>query len=224
MLRISMLVLCILLFPSPCALCASFDCAKAKTFAEKEICSSKELSSLDDRLEASYRKALLNAPDPNSLKSSQRSWMRGTRDACKTKDCLRSAYEERLREMSKAGADKAPGRSRNGITGRYSITKTDFGGTVDVQKISGNQAKFRILTVVGPTSHTCVAEGIASLDSDNRAVFTEKLEGDEGTCTITLTFAECTLKVSTENCSSFCGMRAFMDASYTKTSYTPDFK
>lgn len=221
--RVSMFAFLVFLSYCPYAACVSFDCSKAKTFAEKEICTSKELSSLDDRLEASYRKALLNAPDPNSLKNSQRSWMRGTRDACKTVNCLRSAYEERLREMSKAAADKAPGRSKNGITGRYSITKTDFGGTVDVHQISYNRAKFKILTVVGPTSHTCVAEGIASLDN-NRAVFTEKLEDGEGTCTIFLTFAERTVRVSTENCSSFCGMRAFMDASYTKTSDTPDFK
>lgn len=84
--------LCALLAFSPVQLpAASFDCGKAITQIEKRICSDLELSSLDEKLAAAYKRALDVSADKESLRRQQRKWV-GARDACSDADCLRAAY------------------------------------------------------------------------------------------------------------------------------------
>ena len=75
---------------------ASFDCGKAKTLVEYAICSDKQLSILDELLMTSYKKALADSPDPSTLKTAQREWLKSERDSCKDVDCLKQAYTLRL--------------------------------------------------------------------------------------------------------------------------------
>jgi uncharacterized protein len=79
---------------------ASFDCGKAKTLVEQAICSDKQLSILDELLMTSYNKALANSPDPSTLKTTQREWLKSERDSCKDVGCLKQAYTLRLSALN----------------------------------------------------------------------------------------------------------------------------
>ncbi len=68
------------------ALAASFDCKRAKTEIEKEICFLPELSGLDGKIATLYSAAVgaLRQANPGQiprLQKSQRDWL-ATRDAC----------------------------------------------------------------------------------------------------------------------------------------------
>lgn len=82
------------------ALAASFNCAKAATVIERAICSSPELSSLDDQLSESYKAALGKAADPEQLKAAQRSWLRDVRGKCETGPCLTEVYKRRVAALT----------------------------------------------------------------------------------------------------------------------------
>jgi uncharacterized protein len=78
---------------------ASFDCAKARTAAEKMICADAELSKLDERMAAAYAKTLARTKDKGKLKREQKEWLT-RRDKCAKivedpeyyKDCIEKEY------------------------------------------------------------------------------------------------------------------------------------
>src|SRR5437764_15324986 len=55
---------------------ASFDCAKAKTKIEKQICSNTKLSELDDKLTTLNNKALEQVPVPEKTRQKHRNGVR----------------------------------------------------------------------------------------------------------------------------------------------------
>jgi uncharacterized protein YecT (DUF1311 family) len=61
----------------------SFDCSRAATVVEKEICASPEFSSLDSRIAALLTQALtiVSARDAEALRDDQRAWLKD-RDDC----------------------------------------------------------------------------------------------------------------------------------------------
>ena len=61
----------------------SFDCKRASSIAEKEICGLPELEGLDRDIAASFTQALaaLSAADADALRADQRAWLK-TRDDC----------------------------------------------------------------------------------------------------------------------------------------------
>lgn len=73
----------------------SFDCAKASTFAEIQICKSAQLQLQDERINSAYVKALASSGDKVSIRTDQRTWLK-TRDQCSTADCVSDAMESRL--------------------------------------------------------------------------------------------------------------------------------
>src|SRR5436309_13896003 len=78
---------------------ASFDCAKAKTKIEKQICSNTKLSELDDKLTTLYNKVLAQSPVPEDTKEQQREWVKDPRNLCKNADCLERAYTNRISDL-----------------------------------------------------------------------------------------------------------------------------
>jgi uncharacterized protein len=90
-----------LLCTSLLAQAASFDCAKAATFVEKEICTNAVLSRLDDALGDNYR--LMKASDIGAdaqaeQKARQKAWL-GRRNSCTEYACIESAYRTRIDEI-----------------------------------------------------------------------------------------------------------------------------
>lgn len=80
---------------------ASFDCAKAVTFVEKEICTNAVLSRLDDALGDNYRLMMasdIGADAVAEQKARQKAWL-GRRNTCTDYSCIESAYRKRIDEM-----------------------------------------------------------------------------------------------------------------------------
>ena len=79
---------------------ASFDCSRANGFVEKTICTDKELSDLDSSLDSSYQKAIEEADKPSKVNDDQSAWIKKTRSACKSADCLKQTYQQRIEELA----------------------------------------------------------------------------------------------------------------------------
>jgi uncharacterized protein YecT (DUF1311 family) len=79
----------------------SFDCTKVSNVVEILICNDFELSELDINLSDKYRikKVRLRGATLNVLKSQQYAWLKKRND-CKTVNCIKRAYINRIREVS----------------------------------------------------------------------------------------------------------------------------
>jgi uncharacterized protein len=83
---------------------ASFDCAELDrpNAAEKRICASPWLGSLDERLDSWYRRALVRAryfDQTREVRGEQRAWL-ASRNSCGANFwCLRRHYVSRIREL-----------------------------------------------------------------------------------------------------------------------------
>jgi len=80
---------------------ASFDCKKAATFVEKEICNDSLLEKLDDALGGNYKSMLganIGSGAKKDLKATQRVWL-SVRDKCTNKQCLVDTYRKRIDEV-----------------------------------------------------------------------------------------------------------------------------
>lgn len=104
---------------------ASFDCAKAVSWAERAICIEPSLGALDLKLAESFKKALARSPQPAVLRSEQMNWLRNRRDTCTHAMCIKQVYAARLRELepnarSASAPLVAPGKYR-----RYRFGKPD---------------------------------------------------------------------------------------------------
>lgn len=87
------------LFCTSTSYAAGFDCSKAKSPAEKTICSATSLSDLDEILVLSFNKAVAGSADVKALKTAQLDWLK-SRDLCTTSvDCLTNSYTTRLGEL-----------------------------------------------------------------------------------------------------------------------------
>jgi len=81
----------------------SFDCAKASTYSEVQICSSQSMQVQDEQLNSIYVQALAKASDKTALRAEQRAWIK-QRDQCSTPECISQAIESRSRALSDARA------------------------------------------------------------------------------------------------------------------------
>ncbi len=76
----------------------SFDCSRAASFAEKEICRDGYLSGLDDILSKLYQEARGVAGDPIALRAAQRAWV-ASRDVCSVQKCVDESMSGRITEL-----------------------------------------------------------------------------------------------------------------------------
>lgn len=81
------------------AVAASFDCGKAATRTEKQICADPVLSRLDEQLDDAYRTAQHRVASRPALRDAQRKWLATRRDACEDSACLRKAYLDRIEAL-----------------------------------------------------------------------------------------------------------------------------
>lgn len=83
----------------------SFDCNKASTYSEIQICNSPQLQIQDEQLNSAYVQALAKAADKGALRSEQRNWVK-QRDMCSTVDCVERAMELRTKSLLDTVAPK----------------------------------------------------------------------------------------------------------------------
>ena len=81
------------------AVSASFDCQKASSPAEQAICNSPQLAALDISLAEAYKIAFAQATDKVAFKQGQNDWRKNVRDLCSTDECIRDAYQSRLKNI-----------------------------------------------------------------------------------------------------------------------------
>lgn len=79
----------------------SFDCSKATTGQERLICSDRELSRLDVEMSNAYTKARQLSSDVQTLRAEQREWVKGVQKSCSDKECLVTAYSNRIAQLTK---------------------------------------------------------------------------------------------------------------------------
>ena len=89
----------LLLAANSVAYAASFDCAKATTTIEKQICADDQLSALDSQLAQLYMESRSNSANADLLKSEQRAWLTTVRNKCDDPECLRQAYTARIASL-----------------------------------------------------------------------------------------------------------------------------
>ena len=96
--RIAVLaVSCALAGPAP--VLAALDCSRAKSNAEKLLCSNSRLARADDRMALAFRGAIHRGADPRMLMESQSAWIQDARDVCNDVECMLNAYEERISDL-----------------------------------------------------------------------------------------------------------------------------
>lgn len=83
----------------PAPVLAALDCSRAKSNAEKLLCSNPRLAEADDRLALAFRGAIHRGADPKELMESQRVWVHDARDICNDVECMLKAYEERASDL-----------------------------------------------------------------------------------------------------------------------------
>jgi uncharacterized protein len=76
----------------------SFDCRRASSPVEKEICSDPQLSDLDEALGHGYATAREYSQNSQAVIERQRAWL-SERNACHTNACLVDIYNRRITEL-----------------------------------------------------------------------------------------------------------------------------
>ena len=77
----------------------SFDCATARSPAERLICTDDDLARRDVELARLYSRARDHAVDERVLIAEQRDWIALRRNVCTSKECLVRAYRHRAAEL-----------------------------------------------------------------------------------------------------------------------------
>ena len=80
---------------------ASFDCTKAGTAIEKQICNDGYLNGLDDVLGSNYKKMMasnIGSGAQENLRLTQRQWLT-SRNRCQDRQCLVNAYKVRIEQI-----------------------------------------------------------------------------------------------------------------------------
>jgi len=98
---LSLPLLCASLLP-PSAQAASYDCTRADTAAEIEVCANPGLNQLDEELAVLYRSLLNELPfrQAERVRQDQRSWL-NARNSCGAEvRCLRARYQERIARLN----------------------------------------------------------------------------------------------------------------------------
>jgi len=86
--------------PASAAAHPSFDCAKARSHGETEVCANAGLAALDRNMAAQYGRAVADAtPEQRALLRRTRDRFLAYRDRCPNRSCIGDAYVGRMREI-----------------------------------------------------------------------------------------------------------------------------
>ena len=189
---------------APASAAPSYDCARAQSVSEKEVCRVPELQWFDRQLAHLFND--VKGKGGPQVVADQRTFL-ARREACGTNlECLERVYQERLKMLGKLSDVYEPVAS---------FRPTKFGGEMWVVRF-GFTGAIQILTA-GGGGHTCVFE-TDNATQTGKGVLKAVEANDEGTCRLNVLpdDAENALVVETHNCQGFCGMRAVMDGVYTR--------
>lgn len=139
-----------------------FDCKKAASAVEKEICKDGYLTFRDGAMTRLYGALMRHLPagERDALVRAQSDWLKARDRACggpAVKDrsnCLFQRYERRIGRLA-AMAAKAKLGAGPPLTGFYGRKMEKFNGSITVVEVPGEPVWVEISTVNGPTYHQC---------------------------------------------------------------------
>lgn len=67
---------------------------------QRLVCSDRDLAKLDVELHQAYVRARVAAVDKEAILESQRAWLKGNVRSCSDKQCLMTAYSQRIAELN----------------------------------------------------------------------------------------------------------------------------
>jgi uncharacterized protein len=101
MTKISIIMAMISLSICTNSIAASFDCSKANGYVELTICTTPELSALDEQLSNLYLKVNKLRPENVTLiKKSQLIWLKDVRNKATSAQILKEAYLSRINDLN----------------------------------------------------------------------------------------------------------------------------
>lgn len=203
----------------------SFDCAKASTVVEHQICDSAPLSRYDLWIGMIYSdlRTRLDSDGQETLKEEQRDWLKEERNACADAtpsiegataegarySCLFGAYVERAVVLA-LELEELLGSSDE-WSGFYVLDDGYASGSLLLLQL-GRSMALEIQTVAGPTYHICDLAGTGARRNGDEVTFdADRTESD---CHVSMLQSEGGLKVLPTNCSYFCGANGYFAGFY----------
>jgi uncharacterized protein len=196
----------------------SFDCTKATSLIEREICKHDAVAA-QDRLLSKFYLFLKEQPGQEKILSGQYDWIR-RRDECGTDtQCLFKRYAERIEELAVAA-----GRFGQ-ETGSYNYNlgnKDNFGEPTDfgiayVIKMADGTLSGTINTVSSPASHLCDFDFEKAEALGNAWFWQTAPDGwEEGTTTVLFRFENDKLRIDSIHGRNLCGRRGNFDETYVR--------
>jgi uncharacterized protein len=186
----------------------SFDCNKAKTFVEENICSDPELSKLDDDLANIYSANLKKSVYPKILKKQQLKWL-SIRNKCHTRPCLKSAYQQQTEVL------KTKNRGHEveiNPVGKYERKDT---ASIDITTLpNGNfhVSGDAVLAINIEMGDVRIGTLEGEFPLEGKVLYYSKLDDD---CKLKITFLNSGLKVSEDN-NQCGGLGVSFDGEYTR--------
>ncbi|WP_148041004.1 lysozyme inhibitor LprI family protein [Montanilutibacter psychrotolerans] len=196
--------LSLLLALAPAGHAASFDCAKAESWAQRAICVEPSLGALDEALDARYREVLARSDLAASVQIEQTAWLRSTRDACTAAGCLKQVYAARLKQLDKQLAVAPPSLVSSGRYRRYVGGRPDPSGT-ELTLAARDTAQYRLTG-----KHASATAGIDGIIAPRVG----SAQFQQGECSLRLMFAPDSLSVSAT--SPGCGTGVSYDGEYRR--------
>jgi uncharacterized protein len=149
---------------------ASFDCSRATSAIERQICVDPNLSRLDTELAAAFKEATTSASDRGALGFDQRQWLR-ERNRCRDAGCLNAAYRHRIEDLRAWNAiDPSP----RDLDGHYVVQRDNFIFNPETRKDEPAKTEDCLtlsrtkkpglafdLSLMGANGHSCSVQGTA---------------------------------------------------------------
>ncbi len=216
----TLIVIFLLLVGTPFVYGASFDCAKASSHVEKQICSNAELSKLDELLSVAYAQGNALSKNKAEFKASQRRWLIEKRNTCADTPCIKNAYEARLHEIE-LSHDISGCYSRKKNIAYWSDKERNFAEVSDafeLIQLQNNQYQFYVY-YVRDNYNSCYANGLVKSEvRDGEIHLTMINQSDDGAkngldnCQLKIVFSnkEFAFETNQKHCESYmrCGYNA----------------
>ena len=178
---------------------ASFDCQKATTLIEKEICTDNKLSKLDEQLAVIYKSTLKNSANPSAFKKQQRQWLKSKRNKCQTAACLKLTYQVRINSLLQTKSQK---KILNPV-GQYQ--RKDQSATINISALVNGDLHVSgeavlVINVEMGDVRTGMLDGAFPLDKKNLSLHYQDDTAEDGYgCQLDIKFFATKLQVINDN-------------------------
>lgn len=189
----------------------SFDCSKAQTPTEKQICADGNLlAGMDRKLAGVFAEA--KSKDIAGVSAEQRNWLKKRNRCGDNADCIFRQYAARLADLARQLGDE---QQVSGIYAYQLSPETNFGELWFVRDGDGT-ASGGLLTVSGPTFHFCTLEFQGARAIGDAWIWSRPAAQDVPECTVLFRPGKQSIRIDALGCRQYCGARGWFDADYKR--------